>query len=54
VDYILTYLLQIDDEDFHLTLEAGLLLFQIVDLDQQSLNLLLLLLQAGSVLPAAM
>jgi hypothetical protein len=38
------YLLQVNDEDFNLTLETRLLLLQIVDLDQQSLNLLLLLL----------
>jgi hypothetical protein len=51
---ILTYLLQVNDEDFDLTLETGLLLFQIVELDQQSLDLLLLLLQAGGKLPTAM
>jgi hypothetical protein len=48
----LTYLLQINDENFNLTLESRLLLLQIVNLDQQCLNLLLLLLQASSVLAA--
>jgi hypothetical protein len=47
-----TYLLQINDENFNLTLESRLLLLQIVNLDQQCLNLLLLLLQASSVLAA--
>jgi hypothetical protein len=49
-----TYLLQVNDKDFNLTLETRLLLLQIVDLDQQSLDLLLLFLQASSVLATAM
>ena len=48
----LTYLLQINDEHFNLTLKSRLLLLQIINLDQQCLNLLLLLLQASSVLAA--
>jgi hypothetical protein len=43
-DDIAAYLLQVNDENFNLTLEARLLLLQIVDLDQKSLDLLLLLL----------
>jgi hypothetical protein len=39
-----SYSLQVNDEDFDLTLETRLLLFQTVYLDQQSLDLLLLLL----------
>jgi hypothetical protein len=41
---IATYLFQVNNENFNLTLEARLLLLQIVDLDQKSLDLLLLLL----------
>lgn len=47
-----SYLLQIDDQNLHLGLQAWLLLLEIVDLHEQRLDLLLLLLDASGVFAA--
>lgn len=46
------YLLQVDNEDLDLGLQAGLLLLEVVDLDDEGLDVLLLLLETGGVLAA--
>lgn len=47
-------LLQIDDEDLHFGLEAGLLLLQVVHLDDQRLDVFLLFLEALGVLASVL